>query len=132
MKQKYSAVIGIAGGIVDLIAGLSLVQPIVMMEGESMMVQSTALWTGYFLMALGVIVLLTGLYLLTARLMGKRSLAGALMLIYGVIMLVLGVGMLGRMFSMMQGSTFSGAVMLVVGITMLYSGWGMAKKQPPN
>lgn len=92
-----------------------------------MMAPSIALRAGYFLVFLGVIVLLTGLYLLTPRMM-NRSIIGPLMLLYGVIMLVLGIGMLGRMFSMMQNSTLSGAVMLLTGVAMLYSGYGMTKK----
>jgi len=47
------------------------------------------------------------------------------MLLYGAIMLVLGMAMLGKVFSTMQGSTLSGAVMLLLGAAMLYSGYGM-------
>lgn len=86
---------------------------------------STA-WAGYFLLALGLIVLLTGLYMLTARMMRNRSLFGWLMIVYGVTMLILGAGMIGEVFSMMQGSTISGGVMILVGLAMLYSGFGMA------
>jgi len=127
MKQTYSAVIGITGGIVDLVAGLALLQPAGMAE-EPMMVPSPATWGGYFLLGLGVIVLLTGLYLLTSRMMKNRSIFGALMLLYGVIMLILGVAMLGQVFSMMRGSMLSGAVMLLMGAAMLYSGYGMIRK----
>jgi uncharacterized membrane protein HdeD (DUF308 family) len=122
LKQNYSAAIGVIGGIVDITAGLVLLQP------AGMMVSSTATWGGYFLLMLGSIVLLTGLYLLTAHMMMNRSKIGGLMLFYGVIMLVLGVAMLGQLFSMMQGSTLSGSVMLLMGILMLYSGYGMTKK----
>ena len=122
MKQTYSAAIGVVGGLVDLVAGLALLQP------AGMMVSSTAMWGGYFLLILGSIVLLTGLYLLTAHMMKNRSTIGGLMVVYGVIMLVLGVAMFGQVFSMMQGSTLSGSVMLVMGILMLYSGYGMTKK----
>jgi uncharacterized membrane protein len=124
LKQKYSAVVGIVGGLVDVIAGLGLLQPTMMMGSETMVAPSNALWASFFLIALGVIVLLTGLYLLTPRMM-KRSIIGPLMLLYGLVMLVLGFGMLGRGFSMMQNSTLSGAVMLLTGIAMLYSGYGM-------
>lgn len=126
MKQTYSAIIGIVGGIVDLIVGLVLLQPAGMAEGL-MMVPSLAIVGGYFLLGLGVIVLLTGLYLLMSRMTKNRSTIGALMLLYGVIMLILGVAMLGQVFSMMQGSMISGAVMLVIGVLMLYSGYGMTK-----
>jgi hypothetical protein len=124
LRQKYSAVIGIVGGLVDVIAGIALLQPTMMMGSETMMALPNALWAGFFLIALGVIVLLTGLYLLTPRMM-KRSIIGPLMLLYGIVMLVLGFGMLGRIFSMMQNSTLSGAVMVLMGIAMLYSGYGM-------
>jgi uncharacterized membrane protein len=122
LKQTYSAAIGVVGGLVDLVAGLALLQP------KGMMVSSTAVWGGYFLLILGSIVLLTGLYLLTAHMMKNRSTIGGPMVVYGVIMLVLGVAMLGQVFSMMQGSTLSGSVMLVMGMLMLYSGYGMTKK----
>lgn len=92
------------------------------------MVSSPAMVGGYFLLVLGVIVLLTGLYLLTSHMMKNHSIIGGLMLLYGAIMLVLGMGMLGQVFSMMQGSTLSGAVMLLMGVAMLYSGHGMIKK----
>jgi hypothetical protein len=113
---------GVIGGIVDMVAGLALLQP------AGMMVSSTAMWGGYFLLMLGSMVLLTGLYLLTSHVMKNRSTIGGVMVLYGVIMLVLGVAMLGQVFSMMQGSTLSGSVMLLMGILMLYSGYGMAKK----
>jgi hypothetical protein len=60
--------------------------------------------------------------------MKNHSIIGGLMLLYGAIMLVLGMGMLGQVFSMMQGSTLSGAVMLLMGVAMLYSGYGMIRK----
>ncbi len=119
MKQIYSAAIGIIGGFVDVVAGLVLLQP------AGMMVSSTARWGGYFLLTLGLIVLLTGLYLLTSHMMKNRSTIRMLMLLYGLIMLVLGVAMLAQVFSMMQGSTLSGSVMLLMGVLMLYSGYGM-------
>ena len=122
MKQTYSAAMGVIGGIVDMVAGLALLQP------AGMMVSSTAMWGGYFLLTLGSIVLLTGLYLLISHMMKNRSTIGGVMVLYGVIMLVLGVAMLGQVFSMMQGSTLSGSVMLLMGTLMLYSGYGMAKK----
>ncbi len=127
MKQKYSAVVGIVGGLIDLIAGIVLAQPTAMMGSESMMARPATLWAGYLLIVLGIIVLLTGLYLLTSRLM-NRSFIGPLMLLYGVIMLALGIGMMGRIISMMQNSTISGVAMLITGAAMLYSGYGMTKK----
>ena len=86
------------------------------------------LWAGYFLLALGIVVLLTGVYMLTVRMMQSRSSFGWLMILYGVIMLILGVGMIGQMFSVMQSSTLSGSVMIIVGVAMLYSGANMTRK----
>jgi uncharacterized membrane protein len=83
---------------------------------------------GYLLLALGAIVFLTGVYVLLSRMMRHRSTIGLLMIVYGAIMLVLGVGMIGQFFNfMMQGSLVSGVVMILVGLAMLYSGLGMTK-----
>jgi uncharacterized membrane protein HdeD (DUF308 family) len=125
LQQKFSALLGIAGGVVDLVAGIGLLQPVGMQQP---MMVPTAAWGGYFLLILGVIVLVTGLYLLTSRMMENRSILGVLMLVYGVVMLVLGVSMIGQVFSMMQGwSTLSGSVMIILGVAMLYSGYGMMR-----
>ena len=128
LKQTYSAAIGVIGGVVDLVAGLALLQPTEMTAARPMTSSLTPGWVGYFLLALGVIVLLTGLYLFKAHMMRNGTIIGALMLLYGVVMLGLGIGMLVQLFSMMQGSTLSGAVMLLMGIAMLYSGYSMIKK----
>ncbi len=127
LKHRYSALVGIVGGFVDLIAGVAVVQSTVMVDDESMMATANAQWVGYSLMLLGVIVLSTGFYLLTPRMM-NRSVIGPVMLLYGVIMLVLGVAMFAGMLSMMQNSALSGAAMLMTGTAMLYSGYSMWKK----
>lgn len=84
-------------------------------------------WVGYFLLALGIIVLLSGLYMFTADMMKNRALFGWLMILYGIIMLFLGFGMINGIIAMMQGSTLSGAVMAFVGVAMLFSGYSMRK-----
>ena len=121
LKQLYSGIIGLVGGLVDLIAGVALVRPTMMMDNGS----SIAL--GYFLLLLGAVVLATGLYSLTSHMMRRGRLIGQLMLVYGLIMLILGTAMWARLFPMMQGSFLSGAVMLATGAAMLYSGYGMVK-----
>jgi len=127
LRQKFSALLGIVGGIVDLVAGFALLESVGMMGEQTMMGPSATTWGGYFLMGLGIIVLATGLYLFSSDMMRKRAILGALMLLYGVVMLVLGVAMIGQMFSMMQGSSLSGVVMIILGIAMLYSGYGMVR-----
>ena len=126
MKQQVSAAIGIVGGIVDIAAGFVNLQ-LSPMGMQSMM--APASWIGYFLLVLGFIVLLSGLYLHSARMMKNRGLFGWLMIIYGLIMLALGFGMAGQLFSMMVGSTISGSVMIIVGVAMLYTGHDMARMQ---
>lgn len=125
MDQRASGMIGVVGGIVDLVAGSFYLQQ--SMGVQPMMGLVSMPWIGYFLLALGVIVLVSGLYVLAARMMKNRSIFGWLMILYGLIMFVLGFGMIGQVFSMMQGSEFSGIVMIIVGIAMLYSGYGMAR-----
>ena len=134
MNQKLSAAIGMVGGVIDLAAGWALLQsvepmmPITAPQPEmTMMIRIQSLWLSYFLTGLGVVVFLTGLYVLVSRMMRHVSGVGWLMILYGVIMLVLGVGMIGQLFAMMQGSLLSGSVMIIVGVVMLYSGYGMAR-----
>jgi uncharacterized membrane protein HdeD (DUF308 family) len=140
LKAEHSAMLAIVGGVIDLIAGYALLQsvppmmPITVPLGETTMpttmpIGTSAIAVSYFLLALGVIVLVTGVYMFYAKMLMHRSRLGWLMIVYGVIMLVIGIGMIGNVFSMMmQGSAISGAVMLVVGVAMLYSGSSMAKK----
>jgi uncharacterized membrane protein HdeD (DUF308 family) len=98
------------------------------MQTSSPMMSPSGTLAAYFLFALGAIVFLTGVYLLASRMTEHHSTIGLLMIIYGVIMLVLGVGMIGQFFNlMMQGSSVSGIAMILVGLVMLYSGSGMAR-----
>ena len=126
LNQRYSALIGIIGGLVDLVAGVAVIQSAMMLESSLMMHAASTEWVGYFLILLGAAVLSTGLYLLTPRMMNQRVI-GPLMLVYGAVMWVLGIGMLTGMLSMMQNSTLSGAAMLLTGTAMLYSGYSMKK-----
>jgi hypothetical protein len=130
VQQKFSALIGIVGGLVDMVLGLVLLQPPPPMQTMGMrtiMIPPNSLWPGYFLLALGVVVLLTGLYLMSVRMMQHRSSFGLLMLIYGVIMLILAAAMFGQMFFMMQGSALSGIAMVILAVAMLYSGSTMTR-----
>jgi drug/metabolite transporter (DMT)-like permease len=126
VKGEYSALLGIVGGLVDILAGVGVLQPGPMMGSESSMFSAVSGWAGFFLIGLGVVVFLTGLYIVVSRMMNS-SLVSSLMPAYGVIMLVLGVSMLGRVFSMMQYSAISGVAMLLLGAAMLYSGYDMRK-----
>jgi hypothetical protein len=130
LRREISAVIGLVGGLIDLFVGSSILQQNSMMVNGPMMISASSTLAGYFLLGLGVIVFLTGLYVLVSRMMKYRSTIASLMIVYGVIMLVLGVGMIGQFFNlMMQGSSVSGIAMILVGLAMLYSGSGMTKIQ---
>ena len=113
--------IGILGGLVDLVSGLLFfVGPM----GPSSM---AAGWAGVGLIALGVVVLATAVSLALAPMDRRQTGYGGLMLAYGVLMLVLGAAMLAGVLPVMAGSLFSGAAMLFVGVAMLYSGATMTR-----
>jgi len=123
----------LVGGLIDLLVGSSILQQNSMMANRLMMISASNTLAGYLLLVLGVIVFSTGLYVLVSRMMKHRSTMALLMIVYGVIMLVLGVGMIGQFFNlMMQGSYVSGIAMILVGLAMLYSGSGMTKMPKGN
>jgi uncharacterized membrane protein len=125
LQREISAAIGLVGGLIDLFVGFLILQQNSMMM-ESVIMNRSPQLVGYFLLILGVIVLLTGGYLLVSKMMKNRFMIGLLMIVYGLVMLVLGTGMIGQFFgSMMQWSSTSGIVMILVGLAMLYSGYGM-------
>ena len=115
------------GGLVDLVAGMLILQQNSMQTNSQMMTVDSGMFASYFLFALGVIVLLTGIFVLVSKTM-RHTTTGFLMILYGVLMLILGVGMIGQLFNfMMQGSLVSGIAMIFVGLVMLYSGFDMTK-----
>ena len=115
------------GGLIDLVVGMLILQQNSMRMSSQMMTGDSGTLASYFLLALGVIVLLTGVYVLVSKTMSHVT-AGFLMILYGVVMLILGVGMIGQLFNfMMQGSAVSGIAMIFVGLAMLYSGFDMTK-----
>ncbi len=128
-----SGLIGVIGGIVDLIAGGVLLQSSMrssyqsgmMANGQNMVAESGSSLGGYFLIAFGLVVVCTGGFLLTAKGMRKSGLVGRLMVVYGVIMLLVAATMFAQLFSMMQGAYVSGTAMLLIGFLMLYSGLTM-------
>ena len=122
MQEKFCAILGIVGGVIDFVAGFALLQ-----SARIKAAPASATWGGYFLLGLGTFVLLTGVYIFASPMMKNRKTTGGLMLVYGVIMLAVGVSMIEQLFAMMQESTISGTVMIVSGVAMLYSGYGMVR-----
>jgi hypothetical protein len=86
----------LVGGLIDLFVGSLILQQNSMMANGLIMISAFSTLAGYFLVGLGVIVFLTGLYVLVSRMMKQRSTMALLMIVYGVIMLILGVGMIGQ------------------------------------
>jgi hypothetical protein len=129
LQEKFSAVLGIVGGVIDLVAGFALLQSARMMTNEMMAIPASATLGAYFLLGLGILVLLTGVYMFVSPMLRNRTTIGGLMLVYGAIMIAVGVGMIEQLFSMMQGSAISGTVMIVSGLAMLYSGYGMVRRR---
>jgi hypothetical protein len=124
MRRILSSIIGLVGGVVDLWAGSTILLNSSMRMGQ---MAGSGQLLGYFLSVLGVIVLLSGLLMIFPNFMSR--IMGLLMIIYGSVMMVLGVGMIGGLFNvMMQWSALSGVVMIALGLAMLYSGWGMPRK----
>jgi len=125
LDQKLSGIIGVLGGGLDIIVGALLLQQS-MNSGSLAMMGS---WLAFFLLILGLIVLTSGMYLFGAPSMMNRVAFGRLMMLYGIIMLLLGLGMITGIIPimMMQASIASGGLMIVSGLAMLYSGFGMRK-----
>ena len=124
MRREISGVIGLVGGCVDLFVGSLILKQNSMVM--SSMRSGSATFAGYFLIGLGMIVFVTGVSLLASKIMNHFT--GLLMKIYGLIMLVIGVGMLSQVINfMMQLSWLSGIVMILLGLAMLYSGSNMTK-----
>lgn len=127
MDQKVSGGIGVAGGALDIVVGSLLLQQ--SMNPGAMGILSFGAAVAVFLLLLGLVVLVTGMYVFSAPMMRNRSTLGWLMILYGVIMLVLGLGMITGMFRlmMMGASLLSGGLMLLSGAVMLYSGSSMRR-----
>jgi len=132
VNSPVSALLAIVGGLVDFFVGLMVLRAASMMGGSDvqMMNPASAQLLGYFPLALGAIVSLTGFHMLNSRMMVRGRLFGGLMIIYGIIMLILGVGMIGQIFNvMMQASLISGFSMILIGSAMVYSGFIMTARR---
>ena len=126
LRRGLSGAIGLVGGLIDVVVGLLILPRNSMAMGNAVM-NGSAIFAAYFLLALGIVVFVTGVCVFIFG-MKHQSVTGLLMILYGVLMLILGVGMIEQVFSfMMQGSIISGIVMILVGLVMLYSGFNMAK-----
>lgn len=125
LRREFSGGVGVVGGLVDFTVGLATLRS--SMEMGNLM--NGGLMLPYLLLILGGVVFLTGVYVIASKMMAHGSTIGLLMLLYGAIMLALGVGMIGQLLNLMtmQSSVVSGTLMILVGMAMLYSGFDMTK-----
>ena len=125
-RNEVSGIIGLVGGLVDLVVGFMILQQT--SSRMNMQVSDDGIF-GWFLVAFGVMVVMSGGYALVSRMMRCREM-GVLMVVYGLVMLVIGIGMIEQLFNlMMRGSIISGLVMILIGITMLYCGVDMTLRR---
>jgi hypothetical protein len=75
-----------------------------------------------FLYALGILLIVTGALALSRIGRSKMSAFGFLMIVYGAVMVGIGVIMSTMMVAAMQNATILGAGMTVVGLGMLING----------
>ena len=118
---------GVRGRGLDLVVGLLLLLTAPMLSAGDGMAAPPGYAGGILLLLLGGAVLTTAIYMSATSMAANRRALGPLMLLYGLVMLFVGVAMIARWFPMMPGSDLSAGAMIVVGLGMLYSGAAMGK-----
>jgi uncharacterized membrane protein HdeD (DUF308 family) len=124
--RTVSIVLGIAGGALDLAVGLVILATGPMASSDGMGV-SAAYVGAILLLLLGGIILGNTVQMIGSRRSPRRRSEGFLMIAYGVVMLVAGAAMLGRLLPTMQAPEVSGAAMIAVGLAMVYVGATMRR-----
>ena len=124
--RTISIVLGIVGGALDLGVGLLILATGPMASSDGMGV--TAAYVGAIvLLLMGGIILGSTVQMIGSRKTPRRRSEGFLMIVYGVLMLVVGAAMIGRLFPAMQSPEVSGTAMIGVGLAMLYVGATMRR-----
>lgn len=130
----FGVFLGLAGALLDFYSGYQILTASAMMTNEMGMTVTqytpSGLAWGVGLSALGVMLLVTAIATVTSLGMRHMKSIGALMILYGVIMLVIGVSMYSEVAPMMGGAALSGPGMLVVGALMVVNGAVM--RRPPR
>lgn len=88
------------------------------------------IWWSIGLFSLGALILATTFLGASSYGKGRMRNFGALMAIYGIIMLLIGTVMYSGMTPMMEGSLYSSLGMFIVGVLMIANGTMMAKTMP--
>jgi len=122
-----SIVLGIVGGALDLGVGLLILATVPMASSGTGMGVTWGYVGAILLLLLGGAVLGTTVQMIGMRKTPRRRSEGFLMIVYGVLMLVAGLAMIGRLLPMMQAPDASGGAMIAVGLGMLYVGATMRR-----
>ena len=120
-------ILGLAGALLDFYSGyLLLVQSTMGMMAQS---NNSGLVWGIGITAFGVVLVAT--IIGTGLTRGARKMAyfGALMVVYGVVMLFIGTAMYVGITSMSRGTTFPAFGMFLIGVLMVMNGAMM--RRPP-
>src|SRR3989442_1092371 len=124
--RRVSIVLGIVGGALDLGVGLLILATGPMASSAAMGI--TVAYVGaILLLLLGGVILGSTVQMIGSRKTPRRRSEGLLMFVYGVLMLMVGAAMIGRLFPTMQAPEVSGAAMIGVGLAMLYIGTTMRR-----
>src|SRR3989442_2453821 len=113
--RRVSIVLGIVGGALDLGVGL-LILATGPMASSSAMGFTVAYVGAILLLLLGGVILGSTVQMIGSRKTPRRRSEGLLMFVYGVLMLMVGAAMIGRLFPTMQAPEVSGAAMIGVGL----------------
>src|SRR6266566_4318103 len=124
--RRVSIVLGTVGGALDLGVGLLILATGPMASSAAMGV-TVAYLGATLLLLLGGVILGSTVHMIGSRKTPRRRSDGFLMFVYGVLMLVAGATMIGRLFPTMQAPDVSGAAMIGVGVAMLYLGATMRR-----
>jgi len=125
--RTVSIVLGIVGGALDLGVGLLILATVPMASSDTGMGVTWGYVGAILLLLLGGAVLGTTVQMIGMRTTPRRRSHGFLMIVYGVLMLVAGLAMIGRVLPMMQAPDVSGGAMIAVGLGMLYVGATMRR-----
>lgn len=130
-ERLVGVFLALTGAFLDFYSGYQILTQSAMVNNEMGMVlaqyTTSGLAWGVGLLALGAVLLVTALASATSLGTNHMRTLGALMALYGVVMLFVGASMYGGVTPTMQGATLSGLGMLAVGTLMVLNGFLMRR-----
>ena len=119
------SIIGFAGTLLDFYSGYMILTGSGMMtNGMGMASQrnNAGLVWGIGILLLGVVLAVTALAIVPGRGAPPMKDVGALMVVYGIVMLFIGGSMILKFAPMAQGMFLPGSAMVIVGVLMVVNG----------